>query len=201
MKKFTNIRKMYEQEVSLANLPENVNKEDDKDLQDTNKEESSENNSDTQKVEVQINVDQQPQSQNNQSQPTENKESSQVTPVKLFSKIFESREIAHIYHLQVNGEGSFASHNALNEYYDNVLGLLDELIETYQGQYGILDGYDTIDTNSTRSQDKIAYFEEVAEFIKHARKCISIEDSHLHSIIDDIVVLIYKTLYKLKFLK
>ena len=31
MKKFTNIRKMYEQEVSLANLPENVNKEDDKD--------------------------------------------------------------------------------------------------------------------------------------------------------------------------
>ena len=43
-------------------------------------------------------------------------------PGKLFSKLFESREMAHIYHLQVNGDmGSHAKHTALGEYYDGIL--------------------------------------------------------------------------------
>ncbi len=43
-------------------------------------------------------------------------------PVSLFfSKLFESREMAHVYHLQVSGdEGSYAAHVALNSYYDDV---------------------------------------------------------------------------------
>jgi hypothetical protein len=124
------------------------------------------------------------------------------SPVALFSKLFESREMAHIYHLQVNGEqGSHAAHVALGEYYDGILDLIDTLIETYQGQYGIVDGYETIDTAETKTKEKVEYFEGLAEFVKHGRKSISLEDTHLHSIIDDIVVLIYKTLYKLKFTK
>jgi hypothetical protein len=104
--------------------------------------------------------------------------------------------MAHVYHLQVRGdEGSHAAHLALGEYYDGILDLIDTVIETYQGQYGIVDGYETIDTNGTKTKEKLAYFEELAEYVKHARKSISEEDTHLHSIVDDIVVLIYKTLY------
>jgi hypothetical protein len=33
---------------------------------------------------------------------------------------------------------------ALGEYYDGILDLIDTVIETYQGQYGIVDGYETI---------------------------------------------------------
>ena len=124
------------------------------------------------------------------------------TPVALFSKLFESREMAHIYHLQVNGEmGSFAAHTALGKYYDEILELIDTLIETYQGQFGIVDGYDVIDTNTTRTKEKIEYFEELVEFVRNARKAISVEDTHLQNIIDEIVGLIYQTLYKMKFLK
>ena len=123
-------------------------------------------------------------------------------PGKLFSKLFESREMAHIYHLQVNGDmGSHAKHTALGEYYDGVLGLIDSIIEAFQGQYGIVEEYDVIDTSETRSKDTIEYFNELARFIKEERKCINLEDTHLHSIIDDIVVLLYKTLYKLKYTK
>ncbi len=123
-------------------------------------------------------------------------------PGKLFSKLFESREMAHIYHLQVNGDpGSHAKHTALGEYYDGVLDLIDDLIETFQGQYGIVEEYATIDTKETGSKDTIEYFNELARFIKEERKCINLEDTHLHSIIDDIVVLLYKTLYKLKYTK
>lgn len=121
---------------------------------------------------------------------------------KFFSKLFESREIAHVYHLQVRGDqGSYASHVALNTYYDSVLEFIDELIETYQGQYEIVDNYQMIDTSATTSKDKIEYFQELASYIKEARKCISAEDTHLHNIIDEIVALVYKTLYKLRFNK
>lgn len=121
---------------------------------------------------------------------------------KFFSKIFESKEMAHIYHLQVRGdEGSYAKHEALGTYYEEILELLDDTIEIYQGQYGLVDGYDTIDTSSTKSKDSLAYFEELAEWLKHGKKCIAEEDTHLHSMIDDIFCLIYKTIYKLKFMK
>lgn len=120
----------------------------------------------------------------------------------FFSKLFESREMAHVYHLQVRGdEGSNAKHLALGSYYEEVLDMVDSLIEIYQGQYGIIENYDTIDTSETKSKEPVDYFEELGEYIKHAKKCISDEDSHLHSIVDDIVCLLYKTVYKLKFNK
>ena len=172
MKKFSTIRKIYEaDEVVSANLPQNVTPE-----------------AEVTKVE--------------QPEPQPETQEGPGSPVALFSKLFESREMAHIYHLQVNGEmGSHAAHVALGEYYDEVLELLDQTIETYQGQYGIIDGYQTIDTNETRTKEKVEYFEELVEFVKHARKAISAEDTHLQNIIDEIVALIYRTLYKLKFTK
>ena len=123
-------------------------------------------------------------------------------PAKLFSKLFESREMAHIYHLQVNGEpGSHAKHTALGDYYDGVLGFIDDIIEIWQGQYGIIEEYDVIDTKETSSKDTIEYFNELARFIKEERKCIPTEDTHLHNIVDEVVALVYKTLYKLKYNK
>lgn len=122
--------------------------------------------------------------------------------VKFFSKLFESREMAHIYHLTVKGEmGSHAAHTALNDYYDGVLEFIDEIIEVYQGQYGIVEGYEMIDTKETKTKDKIEYFEELVNFVRTERKCIKEEDTHLHNIVDEVVALIYKTLYKLKYNK
>jgi hypothetical protein len=172
MKKFSTIRKVYEaEEMALANLPQNI---------------------------------QQPEEVGKIVQPEPQPETQEGagSPASFFSKLFESREMAHIYHLQVNGEqGSHAAHTALGEYYDGILDFIDTLIETYQGQYGIVDGYDVIDTNDTRTKEKVEYFEGLVEFVKHGRKSISAEDTHLQNIIDEVVALIYRTLYKLKFTK
>ncbi len=120
----------------------------------------------------------------------------------FFSKIFESREMAHVYHLQVKGdEGSFAKHEALGKYYEDVVDMIDELVEVYQGQYDIVEDYNTIDTKDTFNKDIEEYFTEVVNFIMDEKKCISDIDTHLHSLIDDIVCLLYKTLYKLKYNK
>ena len=187
MKKFSEIKKIKKLNEAEANLPSNY--------QDMSKEELIELMSGTKQEEK-------PEVEENEENDGPTTEVQILAPAKFFSKLFESREMAHIYHLQVNGEmGSHAKHTALGDYYDGVLGLIDDMIEVYQGQYDIIDGYDVIDTKDTMSKDTIEYFNELAAFIKAERKCFSNEDTHIHNIVDEVVALVYKTLYKLRFNK
>jgi hypothetical protein len=118
---------------------------------------------------------------------------------KFASKIFESRQMAHVFHLQTRGDGSYAQHIALGEYYDGILDLIDSFIEVYAGQYQIIENYEIIDTTDAIDRNKVDYFVDLTEFIKSTRYTdISKEDTHLQNIIDEIVALIYRTLYKLK---
>ena len=188
LKKPSKIKKMFEAE---ANLPSNYNELSKEELVKMLQGNTQEGKEDQAQEEREVEIEEKPEILGEGSHPG-----------KLFSKLFESREMAHIYHLQVNGDmGSHAKHTALNDYYEGVLELIDSIIEAFQGQYGIVEEYDVIDTSETRSKDTIEYFNELARFIKEERKCINLEDTHLHSIIDDIVVLLYKTLYKLKYTK
>ena len=204
MKKFSNFKfhKINEQEITL--------KQDDKTDIGVTASVSDKPLEQTQTNEVPVvnvnitSTEIQPGSQNTnvQSNIKQEETKDQPTVVKLFSKFFESREMAHVYHLQVNGEeGSYAAHIALNTYYDAILGHIDTIIEVYQAQYGIVEGYETIDTTETKTKDKVEYFESLVKFIKDERKCIIPEDTHLHNTIDEIVSLIYQTLYRLKFNK
>ena len=55
---------------------------------------------------------------------------------KAIGILFLSRTMAHMSHLQTS---SYAAHVALNEFYDGVLDLADDLAEASQGMYGKLD--------------------------------------------------------------
>jgi len=144
---------------------------------------------------------QQPMEQPSMEQPMD--ESPKSGPSQFFSKLFESREMAHVYHLSVKGDmGSYAAHVALGAYYEGILEFIDDLIEVYQGQYGLVENFQIIDTSSTKSQEPIEYFEELVSFVKSTRNTsLSSEDTHLQNIIDEVIALIYKTLYKLKYNK
>lgn len=140
----------------------------------------------------------------NVDEPQSDEQANEVAksgPSKFISKILQSREMAQVYHWTVKGDmGSDAAHRALAEYYDGVIELIDQLVEVYQGQYGLIEGYDIIDTNPTKTTDRIAYFTSIAAFIKENRlENFSQEDTHLQNIIDEIVALIYRLLYKLKY--
>lgn len=115
----------------------------------------------------------------------------------LVQKLFESRQVTHNVHLQTK---SFAMHKALNGFYDDILDLTDSLIETYQGQYGLLSDY-KLDVPSIKPDGIINYLEEAAEIFKLGHNSFEEKDTHLHNILDEIVGLTYQTLYKLKFLK
>jgi DNA-binding ferritin-like protein len=131
---------------------------------------------------------------------TENRGSNDVS--KFISKLLESREMAQVYHWTVKGDmGSHAAHLALEAYYSGVIEFIDDIVEIYQGQYGLIEGYDVIDTTDSKSKDRLDYFKEIVEFVKSERNCIKSEDTHIHNIIDELIALQYKTIYKLTYNK
>lgn len=112
----------------------------------------------------------------------------------LVQKMFETRQVAHNCHLKSK---SFSEHEALGSYYSKLLDMLDDFIETYQGQYGILNGYENMKIDSVTSP--LEYLEDCVKFFTVGRD--SLKDGHLQNIMDEIISATYKTIYKLKFLK
>jgi len=144
-------------------------------------------------------------SEENSGEKAEDKkeESKEVGSVsKFLSKLLESREMAQVYHWTVKGDmGSHAAHLALEAYYTGIIESIDEIVEVYQGQYGLIEEYDLIDTKETRSTDKLEYFKEVVEWVREERKCFDEKDTHLHNLVDEVVALLYRTIYKLTYNK
>jgi hypothetical protein len=117
---------------------------------------------------------------------------------KLISYLFHSRTQAHILHLQTP---SFAAHTALNVYYDGIVLLIDGLVESYQGKYGILTGYTNFNLLEYSScEEIIAYFQSLNNTVEKLRMAIP-QDTYIQNQIDEVVSLIVSTLYKLKSLK
>lgn len=117
----------------------------------------------------------------------------------LLGTLMQSRNQAHIYHLQVQGMGSFAAHKALNEYYDAIVDNIDGIAESYQGRYGIITGYKMPEAIREDNNARM-YFDGLAKFVETIRKQIP-QDSYIQNQIDEVVDLIESTKYKLKFLQ
>ena len=61
--------------------------------------------------------------------------------VDMIDKLNTSSIQVHIFHWQTKKKGSLAQHMAFGEYYDAIPDLLDKLVETYQGKYGIITNF------------------------------------------------------------
>ena len=116
---------------------------------------------------------------------------------KMVSCLFHSRTQVHVFHLQTK---SFSEHQALGAYYDGIIDIVDGLVESYQGKYGLLKNYSTFELETyTSVNDVIGYLEELNDMIEDSRSCC--EDSFIQNQIDTVQELIFSTVYKLKFLK
>ena len=117
---------------------------------------------------------------------------------QFISTLFASCTQAHIFHLQTP---SFAAHKALNDYYDEIVGITDGLVESYQGKYGIITGYGNIALQEYQSCEAIImFFETLCMYVEKSRQMIC-QDSYIQNQIDEVVALINSTIYKLRFLK
>ena len=121
-----------------------------------------------------------------------------MTNCKEFMAIlFFSREYAHRQHLNTD---SFARHMALGTFYDEIVDLADSFAEAYQGYEGKLIG-DIPYYSNEKSDDLIVMMKNLRKLVKDAQKDVSMGESSLSNIVDEIISLFDSTIYKLKFLK
>lgn len=118
---------------------------------------------------------------------------------EMVSRLLHSQTQVHIFHLGTKGTGSYAAHKALQGYYEGIDALVDGLIESFQGKYGLVTNYETYDMDKFESVKKcISYFNDLNKIITDKRK--SVKDSYIQNQIDTVQELLFSTVYKLKFL-
>jgi hypothetical protein len=114
---------------------------------------------------------------------------------KFISTLLNSRQQAHVFHWQEQGEGSEARHLALDNYYNEIIEHVDGLVESYQGRYGIIRGYD-LNFRLREDNDPAFYFRALVKYVEAARQKLP-QDSYIQNQVDEIVDLIETTNYKL----
>jgi hypothetical protein len=117
--------------------------------------------------------------------------SANPTVAALIMQLFHARTNAHVMHLRTR---SFSVHKALNEFYDDIVDLTDNLAESYQGRYGIQDYPELPFKPET---DPVMMVRGLRRYIDDNRAAMC-EHSELQNAIDEIVALLNSTLYKLE---
>lgn len=117
---------------------------------------------------------------------------------ELASILMHSRTQAHIFHLGVNGPGAYAAHKALEGYYEEIVGLVDGLVESYQGKNGLIQFRPVINLdNNCDVSNIVKYFEKLIMIVETLRKAPDLCDSWIQNEIDNVTNLLYSTKYKL----
>jgi DNA-binding ferritin-like protein len=118
---------------------------------------------------------------------------------ELASLFFHSRTQAHVFHLRVKGTGSYAAHKALNEYYDEIIDLIDGLVESYQGKNGLIEFQDVDGIDNNAAIDNIIkYFDKLIAALDKLRKGEKLQDTWIQNELDNVEQLLYSTKYKLE---
>lgn len=111
----------------------------------------------------------------------------------LISRVFKTRNQAHLSHWKTK---SFAEHEALGSFYDDLIDKLDSLVETCQGSRSIIGHVDL--SCKDESVDIIKCLSDDANFISKNRAKIAHGVPAIENILDEMVALYLKTIYKLK---
>jgi len=110
--------------------------------------------------------------------------------------LFLARDVAHSVHLNTR---SFSKHMALNIFYDRIIDAADDFTEAYQGRHGLIG---PVTLMSAKKQGNIIEFlEDSLKQIEDARyEVVDKSDMSLQQLIDNIIEIYLRTLYKLKYL-
>ena len=112
------------------------------------------------------------------------------------ASIRNTSTITHFMHLQVEGEGSFARHDALADYYDGIIPLIDSVAEQIQGAYDVIIKPYPPMLPGDNGSEPLEYMQSLRQMVRNARPSLP-QDSEIQNEIDEIAKLINKTCYKL----
>lgn len=119
---------------------------------------------------------------------------------QFIAVLFLARDLAHRAHLRTTGKGSFAAHEALGDFYPAVVDLADTLAETYQGCELTLIDIPLLDNEFT-GEIKESLQAQLKWLKANRYKAVKKDETHLQNIIDEIIALYDRTIFKLHFLE
>ena len=110
--------------------------------------------------------------------------------------LFLARDVTHSVHLNTR---SFSKHEALNIFYNRIVGAADDFAEAYQGRHGMIGPISLMSAKKTTHV--IEFLQDQLDEIEKCRyEVVDKSDSSLQQLIDNIIEIYLRTLYKLRFL-
>jgi hypothetical protein len=119
-----------------------------------------------------------------------------MTAAQLMGLLFLGRNVAHSVHLNTR---SYSKHVALNIFYERIIGVADDFAEAYQGRHGLIG---PIAIPAAKKTTNIIEFlqAQLDEIEKGRYEVCDKNDSSIQQLIDNIIEVYLRTLYKLRFL-
>ena len=114
---------------------------------------------------------------------------------QLISRVFYARNLAHFTHWRTK---SYAQHKALGNFYDDIIDAIDDLVEGYQGAYGLIG---TIPAPADAKSDCLATLKADAEWIEAHHEDICKGNRAVANLLDNVTTHYLSTIYKLENLK
>lgn len=116
---------------------------------------------------------------------------------QLISRVFYARNLAHFEHWRATGTGSYAKHQALGGFYDDVIDAIDTLVEAYQGAFDLIGNIPAPAAGS----DVLAVLEGDAKWIEENHEEICQGNRAVANLIDSLTGVYLSAIYKLRNLK
>jgi hypothetical protein len=116
------------------------------------------------------------------------------TLVELVMDLLHSATVTHIMHWQTE---SYAAHKALGKYYETIPGLLDDVLEAYQGKNNVILRNFTPAMSNYEEMQPLEYMEYLNQELTEGRSLFG-DDPEILNLVDAIADLIDSTMYKLR---
>jgi hypothetical protein len=117
---------------------------------------------------------------------------------QLISRVFYARNVAHFEHWRAKGPGSFAKHQALGTFYDDVIDALDALVEACQGADDLIGDIPAPDVTPG---DVLKLLEADAEWIEENHEDVCKGNRAVGNLLDNVTAVYLSAIYKLRNLK
>ena len=110
---------------------------------------------------------------------------------ELIARVFAARDIAHREHWKTR---SYAQHMALGDFHDAVIDQIDEIVECYQGEFGLVGDFQAgtvpVSNISTYLKGEMAWIQANCEVIANGSDSVD-------NLIDSLVATYQRAVYKL----
>lgn len=110
----------------------------------------------------------------------------------LISKVFSTRNALHLAHWSTKND---ATHRAVGSLYDDIVEEVDNIVECYQGEFGVLDNL--MVEGCTSGGDILVRIKNDADWIKNNCDGISNGSGTIDNLLYGLLAKYNKTIYKL----